>query len=202
MGTICNSAQAGRAAANRAGSARVARSSQRGAVFVEAVIVISILTLGLMGLAFFRKLYVNELHVQRLARAAALAHAMSGCDDEETESWIARDLANFAAVAPTQESQPALGSEPGGIPGDASGFLDQNGVTTQNGEGIVNRITIADLSGAAAVSSSPDATGSSTRFEADLRAISYVSCGDTVEKRQYTSVLDMLESQLRGLSAE
>ena len=166
------------------------------------MIVISTLTLGLMGLAFFRKLYVNELHVQRLARAAALAHAISGCDEQDTEEWIARDLANFAAVAPTEETQPALGTEPGGIPADASGFLDQNGVTTQNGEGIVNRITIADLSGSATISSAPDQTGSSTSFQADLRAISYVSCGDTVEKRQYTGILDMLESQLRGLMAE
>jgi hypothetical protein len=178
------------------------RRRERGAVFVEAVIVISTLTLGLMGLAFFRKLYVNELHVQRLSRAAALAHAMSGCDEQATEDWIEKDLSNFASVAPTQETQPALGTEPGGIPSDALSFLDQNGVTTQNGEGIVNRITIADLSGSAAISSAPDATGSSTRFEAELRAISYVSCGDTVEKRQYTSVLDMLESQLRGLTAE
>jgi hypothetical protein len=171
-------------------------------VFVEAVFVISILTLGLMGLAFFRKLYVNELNVQRLARAAALAHAMSGCDEQETEGWIASDLSNFTALTPTQESQPAIGSEPGAIPADAGGFLADNGITTQNGEGIVNRITIADLSGSALVSSAPDASGRSTRFEADLRAISYVSCGDEVEKRQYTSVLDMLESQLRGLTAE
>lgn len=183
-------------------SVAAARRGQRGAVFVEAVIVISTLTLGLMGLAFFRKLYVNELHVQRLARAAALAHAMSGCDEEETEDWIARDLSNFSSLAPTQETQPALGSEPGGIPADAGGFLAENGVTTQNGEGIVNRITIADLAGSAAISSAPDATGRTTRFEAELRAISYVSCGDTVEKRQYTSVLDMLESQLRGFTAE
>ena len=188
--------------ANEHSSLAVIRRRARGAVLVEAVIVISTLTLGLMGLSFFRKLYVNELRVQRLARAAALAHAMSGCDEQETEHWIARDLSNFAAVAPTQETQPALGNESAGIPADASSFLDQNGVTTQNGEGIVNRITIADLSGSAAISSAPDATGNSARFEADLRAISYVSCGDTVEKRQYTSVLDMLESQLRGLTAE
>jgi hypothetical protein len=171
-------------------------------VFVEAVMVISILTLGLMGLAFFRKLYVNELHVQRLSRAAALAHAMSGCDERETEGWIAGDLANFTALTPTQESQPALGNEPGAIPADAGGFLSNNGVTTQNGEGILNHITIADLSGSAAVSSGPDATGNGKSFQADLRAISYVSCGDEVEKRQYTGVLDMLESQLRGLTAE
>jgi len=171
-------------------------------VFVEAIFVISILTLGLMGLAFFRKLYVNELNVQRLARAAALAHAMSGCDEQETEDWIAKDLANFTALTPTQESQTALGNEPGAIPSDAGGMLADNGVTTQNGEGIVNRITIADLSGNAAVSSAPDATGRSTNFQADLRSISYVSCGDEVEKRQYSGVLDMLESQLRGLTAE
>ncbi|MBF5066787.1 hypothetical protein G6O45_26600, partial [Salmonella enterica subsp. enterica serovar Istanbul] len=58
---------------------RVPRKARRGAVFVETIVVLSFFTLCFLGVVYFRELYLGKLHVQRLARASALSHAMRAC---------------------------------------------------------------------------------------------------------------------------
>jgi Tfp pilus assembly protein PilX len=55
-------------------ASRARRARARGAVMVEALIVISLLILGFIGLAFFREYYVKSLVASRLARGSILVY--------------------------------------------------------------------------------------------------------------------------------
>jgi len=63
----------------------------RGAIFVEAIIIIASMTAMFLGLVFFRVLYVNATITSRLARGGAIAYSMSGCDKITPKDWIAKD---------------------------------------------------------------------------------------------------------------
>ena len=62
------------------------RRDQRGAIFVEAIVVISVFTLCFLGVLYFRQLYVGKLAVQRLARTSIKVEAPS--------SELANDVIN------------------------------------------------------------------------------------------------------------
>ena len=128
------------------------RALERGAAMVEAVIVISMLILGLMGLMFFRYFYVKELMAARLARASTLAYAMSGCDDgKRPKDWIGiKDRIDLTVSAPDADSQPAAGKDVNqpatSSNSDANGFLSGLGLTG-DGRGVLNPITKTGVSG-------------------------------------------------------
>lgn len=58
------------------------RRRQRGAVFVESVIVIAVLTLMFAGVVFFQHLYVAKIGAQAAARDRAWQLALDGCNPE------------------------------------------------------------------------------------------------------------------------
>src|SRR3954453_769674 len=58
---------------------RRSRRSERGAVFVEAIIVCSVLIVFLMGGLFLHHVYAVKLGSQRDARARAWQQALEGC---------------------------------------------------------------------------------------------------------------------------
>ena len=61
------------------------RAGKRGAVMVEALIVISLLILGFMGLVFFRGYYEKTLQATRLARGSIIVYSMTGCTENTNE---------------------------------------------------------------------------------------------------------------------
>lgn len=184
---------------------RAARHGQTGAILVEAIITISTLSLGLLGLAFFRDFYIDQIKVSRLARAQVIAHSMVGCEQESRE-WLGRDLGAFTGENPQQREQtaagdPALGASyaPGAdAPPVAGQLLDQAPGTTTGGEGLLNPIATSGVQGEVrAAANGPH--GGGRVFEAAVRSNSYVTCGDEVRKRDVEVVLDMTKDQLMML---
>src|SRR5262245_56461840 len=102
---------------------RRCRARARGAIILEAAIVISMLTLGLMGLMFFRTYYIRELTAARLARGAILAHSMVGCEGLHPRDWIGqKDLRQLTANNPNSNSQPAQGQNQSSSTTSSDGF--------------------------------------------------------------------------------
>src|SRR5687768_8991176 len=67
------------------------RIATRGAVFVEAIAVVSFFIIAFLGIVYFRDLYLEKLRVQRMARAAAMMYAMGACASDPNAA-IAADL--------------------------------------------------------------------------------------------------------------
>jgi hypothetical protein len=186
--------------AGRRGGQNAARRRQGGAILVEAVITISTLTLGLLGLAFFRDFYIDQIKVSRLARAQVIAHSMVGCEQESRE-WIGKDLGAFTGFNPQQQEQTAAG-DPGAsyapgaeAPPVAGQLLEQAPGTTTGGEGLLNPISTSGVAGQVRAAAN-DPNGGGRVFEAVVRSNSYVTCGDEVRKRDVEEVLDMTKDQL------
>ena len=177
---------------------------ERGAAMVEAAIVISMLTLGLMGLMFFRYFYAKELMAARLARASTLAYAMSGCDGDVPKDWIgSKDSVDLTVSAPDADSQPATGNkvEQGATSSssEANGFLDGLGLTG-DGRGVLNPITKAGTDGKVKIDSSQGALSPrKTFFKADVKARSYVTCGEKPKDGDIGTLVKDLMGKLGGL---
>lgn len=171
------------------------RGRQRAAIMVEAVIVISLLSLGLMGLVFFKELYIHQLQAQRLARASIIAHGMGGCEANYPEDWLGPDLGAQDSGIPSRSSSVADGSTDDGRPSAATpdtgsesragGFMDGLGQTTSDGKGFLNEMVATELSGQVTVGTSDP---ESRPFTAAIRARAHTSCGDPVIRD--TSVWD------------
>ena len=178
---------------------------ERGAAMVEAAIVISLLTLGLMGLMFFRYYYVKELNAARLARASVLAYSMGGCDGQEPKDWIGiKDRLDLTVSAPdAPDSQPATGKDVDKAAtssnSGANGFLDGLGLTG-DGRGVLNPITKSHTEGKVAINSKPGVLApSKTIFKSDVRASSYVTCGEKPKPGNIKTLLKDLMGKLKGL---
>ena len=181
------------------------RLRERGAAMVEAAIVISLLTLGLMGLMFFRYYYVKELTAARLARASVLAYSMGGCDAQEPKDWIGiKDRIDLTVSAPdAPDSQPATGKDvkdaATSSDSGANGFLDGLGLTG-DGRGVLNPITKSHLEGKVAINSKPGLLApSKTIFKGDVRSSSYVTCGEKPKPGNVGTVVSDMMGKLKGL---
>jgi hypothetical protein len=180
-----------------------ARARRRGAVFVESLIVISALTLGLSGLVYFRDLYLRQLSALRLARGAALAHALAGCKEDAPASWLGRDLADYRVSGAPPERQSARGSGSsrplaGGDGGRAARLFGGAGSATSDGEGLLNPITDADVSGTARVQGQREGRAA-TLFEGRARSRSYVSCAEEVRDGDFDQLLPVIRDEAAAL---
>jgi Tfp pilus assembly protein PilX len=169
---------------------------QRGAVLVEALILVSTLVLCFMGLIYFRDLYLDQLRVLRLARASAIAHSLAACTANSPELWLDLDLGSYQSNTPLQDQLPAAGSaRTRARPLNtaearrAQGFIQSSGAGASDGEGLLNPVTTTHLSGSASVS------GSNTRFQGESRALSYVSCSDGVKQHRYADLVRKLTQE-------
>jgi len=183
---------------------RRVRRVARGAVFVEAVIVIAALTLGLITLCYVRELYVTELGVSRLARASVIAHSMAGCKANLPQEWVGRDLANFASKGPNQDPASARGKDNtakvDAADPRADNLVQKAGGTSGDGQGLLNPITNSEFSGTARASvSAGGGARAKSRFVGQLRAKSYVSCGDEVKDGDFDRVLGVMKDELSTL---
>jgi hypothetical protein len=174
------------------------RGSQRGAVMVEALIVISLLILGFMGIAFFREFYVKTLVATRLARGSVLVYSMTGCgSNNEPAQWIGRpDLANLVAARPNSSQAPAAGQSNGAnasSSGKSGQVMSRVPGLSGDGGGIMNPTATSDLSGRVRARTS-EGTFSPERtiFDAEVRARSFVSCGDPVRNGEFSDVISYI----------
>lgn len=181
------------------------RARERGAAMAEAAIVIMMLTLGLMGLMFFREFYVKELTASRLARASILAYAMSGCTGQEPKDWIGtKDRIDLNVSRPDSDSQPATGKDPKqaatSSDSGANGFLDGLGLTG-DGRGVLNPITNSNLDGNVAITTKSGALSpKKTVFKSDVQARSFVTCGEKPKDGDIGVLVKDLMGKLLGLA--
>jgi hypothetical protein len=163
---------------------------------VEALIVISLLILGFMGLVFFRAYYTKTLVATRLARGSILVYSMTGCGDSNRPGqWIGnRDLANLTAAAPGGGSQPAQsGKPPATANGTGGSVLSRLPGLSGDGGGVLNPITISDLTGRVRVhTSSGTLAPERTVFDQQVHARSFVSCGDPIRDGDFGDVIDYI----------
>jgi hypothetical protein len=175
---------------------------------VEAAIVISMLILGLMGLMFFKTLYLKELSAMRLARSSALAYSMTGCQDnvQQPKDWIGRkDLTTLTVRNPDHNKQPATGKEQneaaksnGNDKGFASSALGKTGILTDDGKGVLNPIVTTDLSGKVSLDKK-EIIQKKTVFKSDVRSRSWVSCGEKQREGNVGETLSLIKDDLGKL---
>lgn len=173
--------------------AKSPRRRARGAAFVEALVVISVFILFLMGTIFFRELYVKKLTTMRVARAGAMAHAMAACKpdiravlrDDLSESFTVKQRAS-ADVVPTERAraQHSLADKILGGTGDRGTLLNE-----------VNEVS---LSSSASATSKPTLFGPELGFRGDVASSSYVSCSDELGFDQYESIVPFITSKFRS----
>jgi Tfp pilus assembly protein PilX len=173
---------------------------QRGAVLVEALILISTLVTCFLGLIYFRDLYLDQLRVLRLARAAAIAHSLAACSANSPELWLDLDLGGYRSNTPLQDQLPAAGSaRTRARPLNtaeaqrARRFIQSSSTGSSDGEGLLNPVTTTDLSGNASVGAG------NTQFQGESRALSHVSCSDGVKQRRYADLVSKLSEEFTSL---
>jgi len=185
----------------------------RGAAFVEALIVISALTLGLVGLSFFREVYVRQLVAMRLARASVIAHALAACKANEPKQWVGRDLDVYTSDAPGAERETARGvaphasappaaASPSGGPdrARAARLIGSSGAGTSDGEGLLNPIATYGFSRVTGQGTrTREPSGAKPSFSQRVGSRSYVSCGEEVKAGQYDQIIPMIRDEAQTL---
>lgn len=179
---------------------RIHKARERGAALVESLILASALVVGLLALIYFRDLYVTQLRVLRLARASAIAHSMAACTANSPELWLDLDLDIYETNPPLGEQMPAAGSARSRArpvnPAEARRarrFVESSGAGTSSGEGLLNPVTTAAVSGGVSVS------GGDAAFQGEGRALSFVGCGDAVKQERYPDLVGKLTEEFSAL---
>ena len=175
-----------RRATFRAAAARVPRRApRRGAIMIEALVVISFFVLCFLGVGYFRQLYVQKLHVQRLARASALAHAMSACASDP-QGPIARDTGARRFASDTAPGLPfdALPDVPA-VPGSEKGAAGLQAIRDKHGDTGLDEVTEVTLAGDARMTSRPAPDGPELGFRGVVSSTSHVVCADPVHEDRY-----------------
>ena len=159
------------------------RRARRGAVLVESIVVISFFTLCFLGVVYFREVYVAKLQVQRLARASAMAHAMSACK-ADPKTGLEKDL-----PAPPVEGRTPLGSPDSKASGKAAEALKQ----AQSGAPLaeIGEIT---LTTSASATTRTDQQAKEQGFRSNVGSTSFVTCMDPVSTDGVEEVLPRLKS--------
>lgn len=163
------------------------RRRSRGAVFVEAVIIITSFVLFLMGMMFFRRIYGNKLLAMRAARGATLAHAMGGCKANEPQAWLQRDKPAGAGTnrGESKNPQPTTASPPDDA--KAKQVYDSLPQTGQDGS-FLNPIDNVTLSKPVTVLSK------NKGYRGNVASISHASCNDEVRNGDFDEVVGKITS--------
>lgn len=189
--------------------ARVAKRLQRGAMMVEAVVVISSLIVGLCGVEFFRLFYLRAMTSARLARGGLIAHSMMACEGS-TEAWVGqKDLRKFTVSTPDATKEPARGTPEqsatpsGSESGFVSGLMDKIGGTTGDGKGLLVPMTNTRFAGKAGVETKRGGMFSPTEtvFQANVASRSYVGCGDKVRDGKIKDLIDKFKEDILSMGS-
>jgi hypothetical protein len=173
---------------------RVRRRHARGVIFVEAVIIITTMMLIFMAVIFFRQVYVQKVRTQSLARAAAIAYSMGGCENNDPTAWAGRDLGGKTPSARSDDEQiPKDQSTP--VTGEgsekAAGIM-RSLPATGSDDSFLNPIARVGLATEATVTTRDGALGQRRGFEQSITARSHQSCGDVVRDGDYGEIVDVV----------
>ncbi len=157
---------------------RTRRNGARGALLVEALVVIVFFILAFTSLLFFHAMYGKALHTMRLARAATLGYAMVGCKGDKT-AGLSREL----TAESTLTGGVSTGNVPykGGAGGGASSPEVQRALGNTSGvqSGVGNDIARFGVSG------SVTQAGAAQLFSSDVTSYSYGACADEVKDETF-----------------
>jgi hypothetical protein len=81
-----------------------ASRAARGAALLEAVLVVSILMLSLVGTVYVARIYQTTLRALAVSRAAAIGHSNESCRGDDAASWFSREEAALLQAATGDES--------------------------------------------------------------------------------------------------
>lgn len=185
------------------------RRRLRGAAMLEAVLVFSIFILVLIGMVYFRALYVKKLGAQRMARAAVIAHSMAGCKENPVRTWLSRDGNGYRIVGspPSRTNIPnqratapaSADAEPESLAPRLLGSLGKASNTTSDGKGILNPITDARVNGDVEVAPRAGVLDKGG-FRGEVGSQSFLSCGDEVKQGDYGAIIDVIKDELSTLN--
>ncbi|MBN9161692.1 MAG: hypothetical protein BGO98_27440 [Myxococcales bacterium 68-20] len=167
------------------------RATARGAILVEAIVVISFFITCFIGVVYFRALYVQKLHLQRLARSAAIAHAMGACASDPRAA-IERDVGARRLEGRTESGIPfdAIPTVPA-LPHGENGATALARAREKNGDSGLDQITVVRLEGdASATTRGPD--GREAGYRSTPSSTSYVVCADEAPDDRYEGIVEQI----------
>lgn len=174
----------------------ISRRAQRGAVFVEAIIVVSFFTLCFLGVLYFREVYLAKLRVQRLARASAMAHAMGSCD-VDAKAGLDKDLGTVAPGQTPGDGTPLpLDFPPGEGAGKAKDVL--SGFSRTQGGTPLDKTTKITLTTTAAATTKKDQAPQREGFQSEVASASFVTCMDPASGGGVGDVIPRLADILKS----
>ena len=169
--------------------------NSHGAVFIEALIVISVFIIFLLGILYFRELYLAKFRSQRLARAGALAHAMGACKTD-VNAAIKSELPKSHRPQQGTSGQDALVPKMPADQGESRATRTFEGISQNRGGTVLNRVDMVNISASASATTRPDPLGPEKGFRGTVGSRSYVSCADEVTSDQYSAVASRIPALL------
>ncbi len=183
----------------RAPRTTIRTNARRGAIFVEAIIVISSFTMMFIGMVFFRMLYVHSTITSRLARGGAIAYAMSGCDSVTPKDWIGPDAKKYNVLPPDPPSNDSVAtSETTQAQSSTEATTATSKIPGLGGKNFLNPIsTVSDETnvGAGTVGS---LGRKKTVFQKHLSPRSYETCNDVVRDGDFSEVFGYVKDMFGG----
>ena len=176
------------------------RRRTRGAIFVEACIVISSFVLLFLSMVFFRNVYLRKIQVARLARATVIAYSMQGCPDGNADAWAKPDLdpnASKSTPGPTQTQTGAPTQTQTGVPVPATEKTHSKRADAIMGEipgagsngGQLNPIADLGFSMKAAATTPSGPLGARRGYSRTMSSTSYVSCAEGIRGDSFSDVM-------------
>jgi len=170
------------------------RRRQRGAAFVEALIIVCSFVLFTIGLVFFFNLYTKKLRVARLARASAMAYAMGGCQANSPTDWVKVDLPSGSTSSPGQENNKQSTRESRGVQGGTEGGDKAKSIVsslpgTGDDNNILNPVGSVGMSMSVTTESKPSPLAAGTGFTQVARSTSHVTCNDKVRDGDFNEIV-------------
>lgn len=170
------------------------RTRQRGAVMVEAVVVIVFFVMCFSAVVYFRLLYTQKMSVQRLARAASISHAMGACQGD-SKAPVASDL----GTRKFEEKEPknlAFDVLPSGLSGLGIDALDKalalegatGKVTTIAVDGEASSLPKRDPNAPPPDPKAPKPLG----FEGHVSSDAVVACADVTPDDRYAALAELI----------
>jgi len=168
-----------------------ARFKKRGAILVEAAIVIASFVLFFMGIVYFRMFYTKQIRMGRLARASTIAYSMGACEASDPGEWARPDISKQTTQATSNNQNEKVEKKESTSPGGEQSNEAQGMLSEIPGAGSddswLNPIGHLGLSTEARSSDRPG-----KGFKGTASSTSFVSCGDKVRPGQYDEILGII----------
>lgn len=177
----------------RRAGARGRRRHARGVVFVEAAIVVTTMMLFFLAIIFFRNYFERKISTAHLARGAAIAYSMGGCENNDPTAWAARDLGSKTPSSrsdnnPVEKNAPL----PSGEGEDKAAGIMRALPATGTDDSFLNPVARIGLETRSSVTTRDGLLGPRRGFERSVTARSHVSCGDVVRDGDFEEMVDVV----------